>query len=44
VLAAAAGYFVDRCRTPPPPGLPTVRAFQRAQGNALLTWLPTLVP
>jgi aminoglycoside phosphotransferase (APT) family kinase protein len=39
VIAGAAGYFVDACRLPPPPGLPTVRAFQRAQGDALLPWL-----
>jgi serine/threonine protein kinase len=39
VLAGFAGYFVDIGRRPDPPGLPTVRAFQRAQGNALLPWL-----
>lgn len=39
VLIALAGYFVDRARTPPPPGLPTVRAFQQAQADALLSWL-----
>lgn len=26
---------------PPPPGLPTLRAFQRAQGDAALAWLRT---
>jgi aminoglycoside phosphotransferase (APT) family kinase protein len=39
VLAGAAGYFLDNARRPAPPGLPTLRAFQRAQGDALLPWL-----
>jgi hypothetical protein len=39
VLIALAGFFLDRSRTPPPPGIPTVRAFQRAQADALLSWL-----
>lgn len=39
VLAGFAGFFADWGRRPPPPGLPTVRAFQRAQGDALLGWL-----
>ncbi len=39
LLAGMTGYFLDACRTPPPPGLPTVRAFQRAQGEASLRWL-----
>lgn len=38
-LAALAGYFVSHARQPPPPGLPTLRAFQRAQGEAALRWL-----
>ena len=38
-LAALAGYFLRRCLLPPPPGIPTVRAFQRAQGEAALAWL-----
>jgi Ser/Thr protein kinase RdoA (MazF antagonist) len=33
------GYFLDQARQAPPPGLPTVRAFQRAQGDALLPWM-----
>lgn len=41
VLAALAGYFVTHARRPPPPGLPTVRAFQHAQGVAALGWLRT---
>jgi len=39
VLAAITGYFLHVSRLPDPPGLPTVRAFQRAQGDALLPWL-----
>jgi hypothetical protein len=39
VLAAAAGYFTTYALLPPPPGLPRVRAFQRAQGDAALGWL-----
>ena len=39
VLAALAGYFISYSLLPPPPGLPRVRAFQRAQGDAALGWL-----
>ena len=40
VLAATvAGYFHLRSFLPPPPGLPTVRAFQGAQGRVALDWL-----
>jgi Ser/Thr protein kinase RdoA (MazF antagonist) len=39
VLAGMAGFFLDGARQPPPPGIPTVRAFQRAQADALLPWL-----
>ncbi|MFF4016836.1 aminoglycoside phosphotransferase family protein [Streptomyces sp. NPDC001843] len=38
-LAALTGYFLRHSLQPPPPGIPTVRAFQRAQGEAALTWL-----
>ncbi|MFI6464996.1 phosphotransferase family protein [Streptomyces sp. NPDC050538] len=38
-LAGLAGYFVEHSLRPSPPGLPTVRAFQRAQGDAALAWL-----
>ncbi|MEV4345719.1 aminoglycoside phosphotransferase family protein [Actinoplanes sp. NPDC049596] len=38
-FAALAGMFSDICRLPPPPGIPTVRAFQRWQAEALLPWL-----
>jgi aminoglycoside phosphotransferase (APT) family kinase protein len=39
VVAAVAGYFVQRSTLPPPPGLSTVREFQRAQGVETLAWL-----
>jgi Ser/Thr protein kinase RdoA (MazF antagonist) len=39
VIAGFTGYFLHQSRTPPPPGIPAVRAFQRAQADALLPWL-----
>ncbi|MFC4072218.1 phosphotransferase [Actinoplanes subglobosus] len=39
VIAGAAGYFLNRARHPAPPGLPTLREFQRFQGDGLLPWL-----
>ncbi|WP_396454977.1 aminoglycoside phosphotransferase family protein [Actinomadura sp.] len=39
VVAAVAGYFVHAGRQPPPPGLPSLRAFQRDQGEVALDWL-----
>jgi len=39
VLAALAGFFVQHGALPPPPGLPTLRDFQRAQGVEALAWL-----
>jgi aminoglycoside phosphotransferase (APT) family kinase protein len=39
VLAGLAGFFLDSSRRPPPRSIPTVRAFQRAQADALLAWL-----
>jgi Ser/Thr protein kinase RdoA (MazF antagonist) len=39
VIAAFTGYFASRSRMPAPPGLPTLRAFQRAQGVVALEWL-----
>ncbi len=39
VLAGFGGFFLDVARRPAPPGLPTVRAFQRAQGDVVLSWL-----
>ncbi|MGW3241232.1 aminoglycoside phosphotransferase family protein [Streptomyces sp. NPDC001070] len=38
-LAALTGMFLGHARRPAPPGLPTLRAFQRAQGEAALSWL-----
>lgn len=39
LVAAFAGYLQHRRRQPPPPGLPTARAFQAAQGDVTLIWL-----
>ncbi len=39
MLVALAGFFVERSLAPPPPGLPTLRPFQRAQGEQALRWL-----
>lgn len=39
VLAAATGYFVYQSLQPDPPNLPSLRAFQQAQGAAALAWL-----
>jgi hypothetical protein len=39
VVAALAGMWTYLGRQPDPPGLPTVRAFQRAQGLIALDWL-----
>ncbi|MGK5555640.1 hypothetical protein ACSNOI_28880 [Actinomadura kijaniata] len=38
-MAAVTGYFVHVARLPAPPGLPTLRALQRAQGAIALAWL-----
>ena len=39
VLAALAGFFLYRATLPPPPGLSTLRDFQRGQGVEALAWL-----
>jgi aminoglycoside phosphotransferase (APT) family kinase protein len=39
VVTALAGFFVQRAALPSPPGLPTLREFQRAQGVETLAWL-----
>jgi hypothetical protein len=39
VVCSIAGYFVVRALEPPPPGIPTVRAFQAAQGRVAVEWL-----
>ncbi|HCX85729.1 MAG TPA: aminoglycoside phosphotransferase [Micrococcales bacterium] len=36
---ALAGYFVASSLEPPPPGIPHLRAFQRAQGQVCVAWL-----
>ena len=38
-LAAVAGYFTRQALQPPPPRLPTLRAFQAAQGVIARHWL-----
>jgi aminoglycoside phosphotransferase (APT) family kinase protein len=39
VIAAMAGFFTWSALRPPPPGLPTLRAFQDAQGIVARRWL-----
>jgi hypothetical protein len=39
LLAAVSGFFVSHSLRPPPPGLPTLRPFQAAQGEVALAWL-----
>jgi aminoglycoside phosphotransferase (APT) family kinase protein len=39
VIAAIAGFFTSQALQPPPPGLPTLRAFQEAQGAVARRWL-----
>lgn len=39
VLAALAGFFLQRSTLPAPPGLSTLRDFQRGQGVEALAWL-----
>ena len=43
VVCALAGYFTERSLQPAPPGLPTVRRFQAAQGEVARRWLATLL-
>ena len=43
VVCALAGYFTEQSLQPPPPGLPTVRQFQAAQGEVTRRWLATLL-
>jgi aminoglycoside phosphotransferase (APT) family kinase protein len=38
VIAGLTGYYLDRSRQPSP-GIPYVREFQRAHGDAMLPWL-----
>jgi aminoglycoside phosphotransferase (APT) family kinase protein len=41
VAAAFVGYCLERGHQPPPPGLPTIRAYQSAVGAAGLEWIKT---
>jgi Phosphotransferase enzyme family len=43
VLAGVTGYFLDAARRPVGPDLPTLREFQRFQGEATLRWLRTRI-
>ncbi|MBV9894278.1 MAG: aminoglycoside phosphotransferase family protein, partial [Chloroflexi bacterium] len=38
-IATLAGYFIRQSLLPPPPGLPTLRVFQAAQGAVACQWL-----
>lgn len=38
LIAAITGALVERSRTPAPPGLPTIREYQRNVSTALLEW------
>ena len=38
-IAALAGFFTYQAAQPDPPGLPTLRSFQRAQGAVACEWL-----
>ncbi|HEY3725017.1 MAG TPA: hypothetical protein VGN59_16825 [Acidimicrobiia bacterium] len=42
VVVAIAGSFTNWGRRPGPPGLPTLRAFQRAQNAVTMAWLRRL--
>ena len=42
LVATVTGYFLTQALRPPDPGLPTVRAFQAAQGEVALRWLQNL--
>ena len=42
VVVALAGFFLRSSLDPPPPGIPAVRAFQRAQGDVAVAWLETM--
>jgi aminoglycoside phosphotransferase (APT) family kinase protein len=43
LVCAMAGYLTERALQPPPPGLPTVRAFQAAQATIAREWLAQLL-
>lgn len=39
VLVSFAGFFTHNARLPAPPGLPTLRRFQQAHADVLVSWL-----
>ncbi|MFZ0891068.1 MAG: phosphotransferase [Thermoplasmata archaeon] len=43
-VAGLTGFFWEQSLRPAPPGLPTLREFQRAQGIEALEWLRRLCP
>jgi hypothetical protein len=43
VVCALAGYFTASALASPPPGLPTLRRFQAAQGEVTRGWLAALL-
>jgi hypothetical protein len=43
VVCALAGFFTESALRPAPPGLPTLRRFQAAQGEVARRWLATLL-
>ena len=43
LVCAMAGYVTERSLQPPPPGLPTIRAFQAAQATIARRWLAQLM-
>ena len=43
VIVAVSGFLVRESLDPPPPGIPALRAFQRAQGEVALAWLRSLL-
>jgi aminoglycoside phosphotransferase (APT) family kinase protein len=43
IVCALAGYFTREALRPPPPGLPTLRGFQAAQGEVARRWLAGLI-
>jgi hypothetical protein len=43
LVCATAEYVTEQSLRPPPPGLPTVRAFQAAQATIARRWLAELI-
>ena len=43
VLAGFGGFFADAARCPAPPGLPSLREFQQAQADVVVSWLQELL-